>query len=339
MRDFKVTLRLDTPLLLGGAVSGEPDPLHWVRGASVKGLLHTFTRALIGPAVGGSIAAVRPHEMRLLGEAAVKDSNPPTFRVESIPDTSLIPVEVCTLPHKHQGSRMGFATRQTVTLTFKPYPWVFDKWNDDLFRKTLWSVIWTAFSLGALGLRSRRGYGSLTIQAVEGLPEGNWGFPILADPPKTDVELACHLTTGLKSAQDAMNAWIGPSAPPIVDYNSDDLFFQVRADRVRVGSVTNGSYEPLMIDLMNACSDAKSKDRDAFYDGIGKSDRLASPLWVRFYEMRKGHYAPVFTYSPRTESADYLADGIRNALGAGCDPGKGIDRRITSLCGGGGTNV
>jgi hypothetical protein len=69
MDDFALTLRLDTPLMQGGPRTGEPDGSGILRGPSVRGLLHQFARALIGPYLKGDAKSTRDAELLLLGSS------------------------------------------------------------------------------------------------------------------------------------------------------------------------------------------------------------------------------------------------------------------------------
>lgn len=208
MHDFRITLRVDTPVLLGSADSSQWDDCGRLRGSSVRGLLHTFARALWAPMLvnndTGKVDASRLLEVerRLFGEAAKERSSPPTFRVRDVTPLELLRKERNDaepypirpnrdfrddknkdrrndyIPNSDPNYRRGIKPGSTRVLEFSPRPsalrrfQIGDKVSEPVpaFRDMLWVVVWTAFTFGSIGLRQRRGYGSLTIVDSEGTP-------------------------------------------------------------------------------------------------------------------------------------------------------------------------
>lgn len=219
MHDFRITLRVDTPVLLGGADNRDWDESGHLRGGSVRGLLHTFARALWAPALVKSgkkqVDSTRllDAERRLFGESAGEKSYPPTFRVRDITPREALknelsdPQEYPIRPNRdsrrqgengrpdsgHEAEAVGGGKRRTlpnrnnrhgiepgairvIEISPRPSalrPFQVGKETSEavpLFREMLWVIVWTAFTFGSLGLRQRRGYGSLTIVRAEGVP-------------------------------------------------------------------------------------------------------------------------------------------------------------------------
>jgi hypothetical protein len=347
MRDFKVALRLETPLLLGGPWSGECDPVALLRGASIRGLLHTFTRALIGPYFPEKPGEVHRLESLLLGTAGGEDSKGPTFRLmdatrsEKEGTTRLevkrgVPIRPGQLG---KGTREGFGEDQKRILCFQPRRWVFEGYGkgDDrvkpipYFREILWAIAWTAFSLGGLGTRSRRGYGSLTVEGGTDLPDFSdmlgsaRPLPLFDAPPANEQELATMLCGGVETVFAVISKWLdGKSAadsPPFP-------YFQICNTRqIRVGKKSgdkksddkkSDDWKDAIEQVMDGCGN--NKDHYLYPTVVGsarKDHRLASPLWVRIYKI-DGGYVPLAIYSPRNrnDKAFDLVDDVRAKFGA-----------------------
>lgn len=322
MKDFQVTVRLDTPLLQSGAEAKSIDPAKALRGPSMRGLLHTFARALIGPLVGSDPELTKRAEYLLLGAAGGgDDGSPPTYRISDTTEELLgLRGEIPNCPHDpRKGSRNGHPEGSKRILLFSPRPWVFTGYGSGRervepiaqFREALWAVVWTAFSLGGLGNRSRRGYGSLTI--VDGPEPG--GLPVFSTPSSVE-ELQQSLSTGFTTAQQIMLQWLNansahlhhvarlPGAPaPAWD------FFEVGSpDQIHVGT-SRGSSQEVMAEVMQRCHEQKDSNNRDYEQCIGnaRTPRLASPLWIRVYRVTDG-YAPVFTYSARDKGDPRITD-------------------------------
>lgn len=368
MSHFEIKVRLDTPLLLHGPENRNVQD-GWLRPASVRGLIHTWARALIGPLCGADVGEMRNAERRLLGAAGDEASEVgATFRVQHLGGLLHDKDDnYCILPHKGPGAGtcQGFGLEQpATTIMFRPRPNIADQANHV---EALWAVVWTAFSFGSLGQRSRRGYGSLTIEAANGEP---FDLPVFSTRPSME-SLARSLHIGLERAIATVRMFLNaaPSGASNAGTKREYPYFQLAgADQARIGlrylpqpsqpTVSNigglsdlnkkfgvdatatarqpassgwGSGEDAMADLLDACGNAAAQDPSGYMREIGaplpgsSKNRLASPLWCRFYKLADGTYIPLVTLSPRVEPN--LADKIRDAIGA--TP----DRTIAALAG------
>lgn len=319
VNDFAITLRLDTPLLQSGALAKKVDPSYQLRGPSVRGLLHTWARALLGPPLKNDTEAVRKKEAELLGLAGDGEGGRRTFRIETVgdlpPDRSF-----ANCPHKPgpKGTRPGHPATGTVTLWVRPHPCVA---SDPCFLAMLWVVVWTAFSLGAIGNRSRRGYGSLTIVGAPKAPsltrlvKDAEQLPTFPNPPATADALGKELRRGVDLALQCTAAWLDVSttAAPPARTGIFPFFELASLDQIYLGNPkgTNDDGDFVMQGLMTACSGVAGS-----LGFVAGSKRLASPLWVRIYKLAGSTYVPVATLAHSTSSQLTAAETVLRAIGA-----------------------
>lgn len=342
MKDTAFTLHFDSPMFLGGCDSGGLEPQGRLRGTSIRGLLHTWARALIGPFFDGDGERTRKAEQLLLGS-----TEGATLRLDTRRDAQLRPIEPeeYLLPHKGKGRRPAFDVWQETVVRLLPRPNVASNDGlDEALVKALAAVAWTAFSFGALGKRCRRGMGSLTVTGIEGPGSDLPAFPGL--PSRTDVE--GQLARGLGMAQDRVGALLqadharqvvdavrreNPPPQPAPDlahpYAATRAFFQLAGAADIYVSKHYPSGRSGVCELMNACSRAKSADEEAFGDSMGSMrPRFASPLWIRVYQLapkqgatsRAGRETSagavlVATFSPHVKDRQAV-EQVLNAIGA-----------------------
>lgn len=353
MGGFSVTTRFDSPILAGGAAPRLFDPKEHsgadvpratpfiadveVRGPALRGLLHTFARAIIGPLVGGSPLDTREAERRLLGAAGGDPGSGATFRlaVEVLADdTSEAPERAFfwLRPNRPSGksARVGLLGRRAVTglgdcrITLAQRPGCA---RDRQHLAALWAVTWVALSFGSIGVRARRGYGSQTI--VSGGLADDVALPVFDAPPVDAEVLARTLHAGLHRARVFLRDWLESTgmSTSTSSGGSLDRFFQIgNPARIFVGTPWSDPDEnasALLGDLMKACSAGLASSGSRYADVLGrigsKGTRLASPLWVRVYRIAQRRCTAVCTYSPGDPGPD--ADAIRDAvlLGVGAD--------------------
>ncbi len=314
MKAIEISLQIDSPVFLHGAAVRQLEPSGQLRGASIRGLLHTWARALIGPCVDGDPARTRHAEELLMGGAGTA-----TLRVTSDSGGGRLRTlkREPLLPHKKEERgkvrRDAFDVWQSTTVKLAPRPHVA---GDALLAGAIAAVAWTSFSLGALGQRSRRGMGSLTVTALDGGGLSQPAFPAL--PARED--LACELYRGLEEARSMVRAWVdaiprSEAAESTARPGEGDeeegarslaarQFFQVAGPSDVWISRRFPSGRQAVVALMHACSAAKTTHGAVFEETMGrapettaelkrrrasKDDRkpkLASSLWVRTYQLR-----------------------------------------------------
>lgn len=352
---FSFTVVAETPVLQGGASppwagSSAGEKLFVVRPTAIRGLMHTFARALIGPYLGGDCAQTKKAELLLLGApgGTVRggDRNEQignTFKVIVEPSTDNSRDSFDNTPNRgsERGQTEGWAVDSKTIIRIIPRPAAVTK--DALLPQTLAAVLWAGLSFGAVGKRCRRGYGSLRVTDAEGPGEENNDLPVFAEPPKDIGALAQSLAKGLSVARRSVSAWLGEqhgfeiSQPPTC--NNPRKFWQICGAEDSYLGALNGaenSDHEAMSRLMTAASNQKKaasdqnaargqpdSEPDLFDEAVGSikrggKKRLASPLWVRYYRVRQegqDYWVPLATFSPVHEDRT-LVDNILQSIGA-----------------------
>mgnify|MGYP000572011571 CR=1 FL=1 len=192
MKKMSVTLETITPLFL----SGNDQRAVELRAASIRGHLRYWYRALLG----GAFVAYYSQPERLAQEIHKRESE--IFGTTDRGSRVLIRVRERP-PHRETGfsfsgkfirylgygleKRKAFAPGQKFDLEIS-------LWRSATeFESVIAATLWAALSLGNLGARSRRGFGSLTF-ANEGILA-----PLTVREPASFEELADQLRTNLKS--------------------------------------------------------------------------------------------------------------------------------------------
>jgi hypothetical protein len=317
-----VTVMLDSPLLLSGSRPRQVDATGTLRGASVRGLMHTWCRALLGPETGGDWAAIQHAERCLLGaHAGAKDTRNKeygaTFRLE-VESRALANSnqEFLYCPHDPtKGSRAGLAEGQRTSITIRPRRHA--AVTDPLLPGMLWTVLWTGVCLGSLGQRSRRGYGSL--RPVKASKDNNEApsvttkagetclLPEFGDPPSDVDALARQLAAGLRIARKAARHWLAERCSTSSSRISWPLgiatFLLPPDSQIYVGQRYSASSNEAMVDVMRACHAALAHDQTSYRRGIGRigdrqanGGRMASLVWIRLWKTALG-LVPVATFS------------------------------------------
>jgi len=339
---FSIIIRFDTPLFQGGPESQKPDPLGLLRGESLRGLMHTWARAIIAPLVGeGNIEAVKKAEQALFGYAAGERDEevaPPdprdfgfaTFRMHDITlaegdRPSLVEMGTASFPvcaHTDNPQRRGHPSSgapRTVKVSFRRDA---VKRDPDL-PKMIWTVLWTALSLGSLGQRARRGYGSLTITDVTGLEKSVLGALTPYPGYASQDEVAAWIGAGFTQAQANTRTWLEKNKTPLTaSVRTDEhSFFQIGGcDQIRVGTpdqISANMREGLLCNLMLACRRArKDNSQEQYREFLGSHNpRRASPLWFRVFRLSDGRYVPVTVYSPPKKGISPIVNSVVNAIG------------------------
>lgn len=312
MNDFQFEVELVSPLLLGGADGKAADGMACIRGSAVRGLMRTFTRALIAPWLEqkhGDWGDLFALENELLGAAAGAAEGGSTYRVADRANTDLSTgvFDVRT----SAGALSGFhpAPNGRRMLAFRP------RSSKQIDAMALAAVAWTGLTFGSLGKRSRRGFGSLAVTKIEGLAGFPWpsrapeleklNHRALSPWPATGLpkELAAYLREGLGLAAAALQSWVRargirlltvPRTPPY-------SFFQIAgAERVYLGVVARPDWKAAINEVMGCCHSLLGANLSGYGPELGqiKPRRLASPLWIRLVPAQGG-VLPLAVFSPR----------------------------------------
>ncbi|MBK8233101.1 MAG: hypothetical protein IPK72_21595 [Candidatus Eisenbacteria bacterium] len=337
MQSFEFRLHLDAPLLLGGVQAGAVDPGGMLRGPSVRGLMRTFARAWLGPMLKFDPKATREAERRLLGAAGGSgDGGEPTLRVVDISSGPMDRGSAQVLPHgklikgrMRFGDREAFSAGQARRLRFTVRAAAAAR--EPLLADALLAVAWSAFALGSLGNRCRRGFGSMSIVGIDRRGRAAdgpvWLPPDFGPAAARDAgAVRSTLDQGLSEARGRIHAWLQKSGSTHGSA-SDEYFFGIGSDgsdtaKVHIGDL-HRSWESFLATLMKSCHSSLSLHPSA-HEGVfgGVNPRRASPVWIRVYSVREG-LVPVATCPARWPPNASPLQPLQATLGAvGFDPSR-----------------
>jgi CRISPR/Cas system CMR-associated protein Cmr1 (group 7 of RAMP superfamily) len=353
MQRIRIRLRLDTPLLLGGSEAGTLESTNVIRPPSLRGLFRTFTRAYLGYLVGSAddkATLIRKFESALLGSAASDDGcNGNTYRVgyigplltrselnkyDNVPKPQ-DPALDATARVQH-GSATGFIDGEetfTIELSIPRR----SLGSDGRFLDAFEGMCWLALTLGSLGKRSRRGYGSISISSMQRFDLASnvtaSELPIFEDVNSPDA-FARLLQQGLTAVKRRFLTWLGTNATswcPGYEYKED--FFQFPGDKGIHISESVANWRTLMEQFNLAChelssvpvldvernpviKDGKQVRRTVteYRDYIGKGSRLASPVWMRIHQVGAGYVALITVSEPKNIKAQQIAAALVNSV-------------------------
>lgn len=149
----KLTLKLETvtPLFLGGAEPrGEPE----LRPPAFRGAMRYWLRAALGGVIGDNdLTNLHKLETKVFG--STDGASPITIQLHGDPEKNMVDI----LPHKPgSGRRKAFKGGESFNLTLSAVRPV-----DETVWKNACMALNLAILFGGVGLRSRRGFGSLRI--------------------------------------------------------------------------------------------------------------------------------------------------------------------------------
>ena len=295
-----------TPLLIGGGetqgrnIKCDPNGLN---AKALRGAWRFWFRALYG-GLGHKEKKCLELENQIFGS-----TEKTTLRIKVIPISRLSPSEFPTLPHKRGGQkayREGFPpeTKFQISVWSRPS---FER-EKNFITLTRWLQLSIALwsSLGSIGCRSRRGFGSPDVD----MKRCDESLRKLFTP--LDLESVNTLAISLRSRLNAIRnlAQTNFSDDALIDLDQDRSsptwernyppsspypFFQLRSlDQVFVG-------KSLGTDRDNAITQIHGSSED---DDLGYADgekRLASPWYLRLFQLQGGQYVPVATFCPEKD--------------------------------------
>jgi len=283
---FSVTLKVVSPAFVGGA-NGKVDQDTPLRGASIRGLMHTWARAALGPLSDDS-PQLRDFESALLGGGAGSGFLP-VFRIRITPTEEFVKKGKYLLP---RDGRVNFEAwvSGTIRADIRARRASISKAH----MKALAGVTWLSFALGSIGKRSRRGYGSLLLTGLSGA--GDPGLPVFRQTDTAEI-LRKNLEDGVRKSLELIRTWTGQTG------SHSDLpgFFQLGGcRRVYLGAHASG-LDTLLKNLMNTMHQLKSDSPHDFNAQLGSAigTRRPSPLWFRVYPINSGKYRLLATWSPQ----------------------------------------
>lgn len=303
-------VQLVTPAMIGGATAGTCDSTRALRVPELRGLFRFWTRAL-----GGD--AFRELEERLWGSTTLGQR----VTLRSIPTGDRVLEEHFLFPAKEAGAR----TRMSMMAPGVQFDLRFGlprlREHERLLRQQLQAVVWTALHLGAVGRRSRRGYGSL--QWVPGERDLLWDFLDGGFVPDRHLGSQASLKEYLQRGLTRVCSILGrPAAVAPAESRQSSSWFQLTTiDQVFVGRRLTARYDGQrggMEDLIHGCGERGASAAESAQLG-SPEPRLASPMSWRIYRLKNDDYVPVMTWSPR--------DGV-TALTANTNMHKYLTQRL-----------
>lgn len=286
-RKLTVTLKTVTPLFLGGAnPQGTPE----LRPTAFRGAIRYWLRAALGGAIGdGNLKGLRQLEGTVFGSQEC--GSPIVLRLnEFSSNKELVQREERILPHKNVNAfRKSFSEGQMIDLTMQQI-----RIDDEEVWNAACSALCLMLSFGGVGLRSRRGYGTLSVIRTSD--------PQLVRPtPSSFGEWIKHITevvnAGVLSARtlaqsrniSISNLPKGPASYPCA----------TQKNLIRICYANENSAMDAVIKFM------KSVPKDQALGWIRPGQRQASPLWVRPVEMDRRYGLLFATLASKFEGQDY----------------------------------
>ena len=253
MRELTVTLETVTPMLVRGADNRTPE----LRPPSFRGSMRYWLRAALGGVIGDSnLDGLHELESAVFGSPELGSAIGIRLR-----DMNTSKYKACILPHKNKGRAEAltgnFELVMSQTRQVSPVIW-------DAARASLE----LALTFGGVGLRSRRGYGTLRI--VKAPKSGLTAFPATLNGWKAHVErvaqvaIATAMTLADAHKVPVSGLTAGPATYPCATQSGLIRLCDMRASSPAMQTVT------LFM---------KRTPKNNALGGI--NPRQASPLWVR----------------------------------------------------------
>ena len=296
-KPYSVQLDLVSPMLLRGAentANSAPE----MRAPAFRGAMRYWLRACAGGVIGDdNLAGLHQLETAIFGDT--KTGSAIVIRVLRSEDQPITINRKYLLPHKNEGSRYFF-TGGSIQLEVRPR---------QLMTEENWQAITAVtrlfIALGAVGSRSRRGYGGLqpTEPAIVGLRSWNM---YIQETVSNAVQAVGVLAGQLGIAPEALPA--GPCAFPCASTSA----------RIRLLNHVSLNADAEVTWLMQQVQ-ANHGDWIGFVHG---GTRQASPMHARVVKMHEGYRTQLVTLPSRFNHANY------HELNAFIDNLPGIDIRV-----------
>lgn len=269
LKSLTVTLETVTPLFLGGAnPRGAPE----LRAPSFRGALRYWLRAALGGVIGDeNLQTLRQLESSVFG--STEFGSPIHIRLKPVGDR-LESGNEKILPHKERreaGSRQAIKAGQQLELTLSmPYRESPEAWAAAI------AALRLAVTFGGVGLRSRRGYGTLKI--VHSTDQAQ--LPVSPDSLAGWQQFAIQTA---EKAIDACRQLARAKNVPVLAGPPDKPTRFPCANRQSLIIISDLGISS----AMDAVKQFMQKiPRDPAFGGI--NPRQASPLWVRPIKTEKG---------------------------------------------------
>ncbi len=273
MRKVEIELMTITPLFLGGSDPRDQPPE--LRPPSFRGAMRYWYRAALGGVVGdANLDAVRRLETAVFG--STDQGSPVSLRLHG----QLRYSQHVILPHKNAGRRNAFDPGQKFILTMTAGP-------------ACSEIVWTnacmalnlALTLGGVGLRSRRGMGSLqVVRSTQ--PELMPVFPQQVDSVSQFIRIIT------RSAIRQVQALAAALKVPTSGLPESPTEFPCAAIGTEFRLVRGINAK----DSIDAVANLMKRFPKAVWLG-GIAPRQSSPVWARVLKTQEGYHF-LFTVLP-----------------------------------------
>lgn len=312
MKSFNIEVRLETPLLQGGP-NGDvlTDDDHRLCGEAMRGrFLRRWARVLI-ESVSSLDALKKPNALKkiedeLLGSAS-DETNKSGGKTYSVRDISLNPLgrggdSYSLIPHQMENpKRKGYRPKQCrcLRVDFQPAAYSSE------FENAIKSVLWTALTLGTLGCRGNRGFGSMSITDFPKIK----GLKTISEINKKD-ELSAALQEGIDCSLTYMREWLKGKGIPVRSDGDTTFPLKVYVGRqFDIETVGQWQGREAVEEIMSAIESLRPQKYEDDYiwkrvvfelsmgtigDNDWKINRMGSPLLVKFF-LLGNQWVPVCT--------------------------------------------
>ncbi len=323
---LKIIVQLETitPLFLYGAKQDEPE----FRSPPFRGMMRYWFRALAGGVLGDSNEALkklREAEAQVFGSPDDKHGQSAVWVRLSASDYNRH-YKTRVLPHRgdtwtnylgktlknYPKPAIPPGVRATLTLTLKPNTAI------PKLEIALWSLL-VGLTLGGIGKRSRRGFGSLRIQAVQELPVElsdalRQQLEQAAQLPATGKDLAQRIGKLLTAARNAFSRFLNNPTPhfthdlpqfPVLKPDTHIVIWTPEKEMLPA-EYDESVLAPLMRGLSSQMATLEKEEKGIFAEAFGGANirlpgirerfRRASPLWVSTHRTQNGGWALVLTH-------------------------------------------
>jgi len=284
VRTLTVTLETVTPLFLGGANPSHPPEL---RAPSVRGALRYWLRAALGGVIGdANLEGLRKLEQAVFGSTDY--GSPIAVQLHGLEGKPLSVKSEFILPHQQSGRRKAFSAEQPMMLVLHQV-----RSNNEAVWKMACATISLAITFGGVGLRSRRGYGTLRVKSV--------APAIVPTTPSTLVGWKTHVQQVAEQAISAAEALAQAHGIVVSGLPTGPATYPCAT---QMGILRISELKPAPTSAMEAVVAFMRKAKKVRALG-GIDPRQASPLWVRPIEIGD-HYALLFvTLASKFRGSNY----------------------------------
>lgn len=309
MKKLEFNVKFITPLLIGGAESHVDK--NGLSGKALRGCWRFWFRAMVGGLMKEkSKENIIFLEDKVFGSSKNEIGAKFRLNMEKIDEHKPVDFNLGFETFDGRKNRMkeakkyGFPEGSFYSISIIPRKTMFEPEINILF-----ATIWLWGNIGAIGSRSRRGFGSPAIYlkdmknnpfSFQNLDKTKISLPI-KEPPFTDAnELKDHLKNGLSSVWTVYKQWINANDINTVKENISELPAPMKASYFILQSleqITVGN-----IGYLNGYDAITAVHGRSNCDELGwakPGDRMASPVFFRFHEVKRNgqiEYLPMFTW-------------------------------------------